>query len=292
MTAAHTFEACRSRLTAVAYGMLGDRGEAEDAVQEAWLRFAAAPEATRNAEAWLVTVTTRIAIDRLRSAQARRETYVGPWLPEPYVREMSEPDPADVVAEAEQLSLALLTALERLNPVERAVFLLRDVFDLDYDEIADAVGKTPANCRQVASRARDRVGEPARHRRVAPEEQQRVLAAFIAAVTAGDVAGLMALLAADANTYSDGGGVVPAARKVIFGADRTARLIVGLHRKAAGQVEYSLVRVNGDPGLRIDGPGEFRTVLALEIADGQIANVRVLSNPHKLTRLDGLTGLG
>ena len=214
MTGADVFEACRPRLTAVAYGMLGDRGEAEDAVQDAWLRFAAAgTDAVRNAEAFLVTVTTRLAIDRLRSARARRETYVGPWLPEPIVRDAADDDPADIVAEAEQLSLALLVALERLDPVERAVLLLRDVFDLEYEQIADAVAKTPANCRQLASRARTHVGEPARRRTVDPEEEARVVGAFIAAATGGDVDALIAVLAADANTYSDGGGVVTAARK-------------------------------------------------------------------------------
>ncbi len=285
MSSAAVFEACRPRLTALAYGMLGDRGEAEDAVQDAWLRFAGAqPDAIRNAEAYLVTVTTRLAIDRLRSARVRRETYVGPWLPEPIVRDLSQPDPADVVAEAEQLSLALLVALERLNPVERAVFLLRDVFDLDYEQIADAVGKTPANCRQLARRARDHVAEPARRREVLPEEEERIFTAFIGAIVAGDVAGLTALLAADANTYSDGGGVVPAARKVIYGADRTARLLIGLNRKGGPDVAYSLVRVNGDIGLRIGGPG-LRAVLAAEIADGLVVNVRIVNNPEKLTRI-------
>jgi RNA polymerase sigma-70 factor, ECF subfamily len=286
MTATAAFEACRPRLMAIAYGMLGDRDEAEDTVQDAWLRFAdVGSEGLRHPEAFLVTVTTRLAIDRLRSARVRRETYVGPWLPEPIVRDAAPPDPADVVAEAEQLSLALLVALERLNPVERAVLLLRDVFDLEYAEIADAVGRTPATCRQLARRAREHVGEPARRSEVPPDEEQRVLEAFIRAVTSGDVAGLTAVLAADACTYSDGGGVVPAARKVIFGADKTARLLVALHRKAAHDVDYALVRVNGDPGLRIDGPGEYRSVLALEIRDGLVANVRVVSNPHKLTRL-------
>jgi RNA polymerase sigma-70 factor (ECF subfamily) len=286
MSATAVFEACRPRLLAIAYGMLGDRGEAEDTVQDAWLRFAdVGEEALRRPEAFLVTVTTRLAIDRLRSARVRRETYVGPWLPEPIVRDGAAPDPADVVAEAEQLSLALLVALERLAPPERAVLLLRDVFDLDYDEIADAVGRTPAACRQIARRAREHVGEPARRREVPADEEQRVLQAFITAVTSGDVAALTAVLAADANTYSDGGGGVPAARKVIFGADRSARLLVGLHRKVAGEVAYALVRVNGDPGLRIDGPGPYRTVLALELRDGLVANVRVVSNPEKLTRL-------
>lgn len=277
------FETHRPRLFAIAYGMLGDRGEAEDTVQDAWLRFHEA-ETPRNTEAFLVAVTTRLAIDRLRSARARRETYVGPWLPEPFVDDPAQPDPARIVAEAEQLSLALLTALERLNPVERAVFLLRDVFDLDYAEIADAVGKTPANCRQLANRARTHVGEPARRRPVSPEEEERVLTAFVAAVEAGDVAALTAVLAADANTYSDGGGVVPAARKVIYGAAKTARLLVGLRRKL-GPMTMTFVRVNGDPGVRIDGePGVF-SVMAFEIADGRVANVRILNNPEKLTRV-------
>ena len=281
---AEAFEACRPRLFAVAYGMLGDRGEAEDVVQDAWLRFTDAAE-IRNAEAFLVTVTTRLSIDRFRSARARRETYVGPWLPEPLVADPARTDPAEVVAEAEQLSLALLTALERLNPVERAVFLLRDVFDLEYAEIADAVGRTPANCRQIAGRARGHVGEPARRRPVSPDEEQRVVAAFAAAVEAGDVAALMAVLATDANTYSDGGGVVPAARKVIYGAAKTARLMIGLRRRLGETPPMTFVRVNGDPGLRVDGEPGTASVLALEIADGRIANVRIVNNPEKLTRV-------
>lgn len=286
MTATAIFEACRPRLTAIAYGMLGDRGEAEDTVQDAWLRWSeAAPDAVRNAEAFLTTVTTRLAIDRLRSARARRETYVGPWLPEPFIRDFGAPDPADVVAEAEQLSLALLVALERLNPVERAVLLLRDVFDLDYDEVADAVGRTPANCRQIARRAREHVGEPARRRPVAPEEEQRVFTAFLTALASGDVAGLRAVLAEDANAYSDGGGVVRAARKVILGGDRTARLMVGLSRKLPDPMpSIELVRVNGDPGFRVRAPG-FDSVTALEIADGRVVAVRIVVNPEKLSRL-------
>ncbi len=285
MTAsASTFEAHRPRLFAIAYGMLGDRGEAEDTVQDAWLRFDVAPP-PRNAEAFLVTVTTRLAIDRLRSARARRETYVGPWLPEPVVTDPARAgDPFAIVAEAEQLSLALLTALERLNPAERAVFLLRDVFDLDYAEIAEVVGKTPVNCRQLAARARGHIGEPARRKPVSAEEEQRVITAFMVAVESGDVAALTAVLAADANTYSDGGGVVPAARKVIYGAAKSARLMIGLRRKL-GPMAMTFVRVNGDPGVRVDGePGVF-SVMALEIADGRVANIRIVNNPEKLTRV-------
>jgi RNA polymerase sigma-70 factor (ECF subfamily) len=270
----------------VAYGMLGDRGEAEDVVQDAWLRFADADvDSLRSAEAFLVTVTTRLAIDRLRSARVRRETYVGPWLPEPIVADLTQPDPSDVVAEAEQLSLALLVALERLNPVERAVFLLRDVFDLDYTEIADVVEKTPANCRQIAARAREHVGEPARRNPVSPEEEERILTAFFAASAAGDLEGLTAVLAHDAILYSDGGGVVSAARKPIYGAAKCARFFVGIRRKLGYDPEYRLVRVNGEPGVHIQGPDGVASVIAFEIADGMVANVRIVNNPHKLTRV-------
>jgi RNA polymerase sigma-70 factor, ECF subfamily len=179
----------------------------------------------------------------------------------------------------------MLLVLETLTPTERAVFLLRDVFDLDYHEVADAVGKTPANCRQLARRAREHVGEPARRREVSPEEEQRVVTAFLTALSSGDVDGLRAILAEDANTYADGGGVVRAARKVIFGGDRTARLLVGLARKLGELPEVTLVRVNGDPGIRIHGEEGVASVTALEIADGRVANVRIVSNPHKLTRL-------
>ena len=209
------------------------RGEAGDIVQDTYLR---------------------LAIDRLRSARARRESYVGPWLPEPIVTDPAAPaDPADVVAEAEQLSLALLVALERLNPVERAVFLLRDVFDLDYDEVADAVaraGELPPD-RPARPRARRRAR---RRRPVTAEEEERVSTAFLLAATSGEVEPLMAVLAADANTYSDGGGVVNAARKVIYGAAKSARFVIGIQRKLGHVPEYALVRVNGEPRHLDQGP--------------------------------------
>ncbi len=281
------FAACRRRLLGVAYGMLGAVEEAEDVVQDAWLRWRDADtDAVRNAEAFLVTVTTRLAIDRLRSARVRRETYVGPWLPEPLLAAPdARVDPAQAVVEAEDLSLALLVAMERLNPVERAVLVLRDVFDLEYGEIADAVAKTPANCRQVARRARERVGEPVRRFPVAPEEEERVLAAFLQAATTGDLEGLTAVLAADAILYSDGGGVVPSARKPIYGASKAARFLIGVQRKIDFEPVISFVRVNGDPGVRVDGPDGLVSVMALEIADGLVANVRIVNNPHKLAHL-------
>ena len=284
MQSADVFEAHRARLQGIAYGMLGGLAEAEDVVQDAYLRWHAAdPTQIRSAEAFLVTVTTRLAIDRLRSARARRETYVGPWLPEPLVVDETAPDPADVVAEAEQLSLALLVTLERLNPVERAVLVLRDVFDLDYGEIADVVDKSPANVRQIATRARAHVGEAGR-RGATPtrEEEQRLIGAFMEAVATGDRERLTGMLAADAIMWSDGGGIVRAARKPIYSAAKVARFFIGVARKAPPEVTLAWVRVNGEPGLRIDTPGGPIGVMAFELRDGLVTAVRVVSNPEKL----------
>lgn len=282
------FLACRSRLLGVAYGMLGDRGEAEDVVQDAWLRWRAADAAAvRTPEAFLVTVTTRLAIDRFRAARARREVYVGPWLPEPVVVDpaTAATDPADVVLEAEELSLALLAALERLNPVERAVLVLRDVFDFEYAEVADVVDKSPENCRQIARRARERAGEPTRRTPVAAAEEQRIMIAFSSAVLEGDLEALTSVLAADAVLYSDGGGVVQAARKPIYGAAKAARFLLGIRRKLPFVPTYAFVRVNGDPGVRLSGPDGVLSVLALELdGAGTIANVRIVVNPQKLGR--------
>ena len=281
------FAACRSRLLGVAYGMLGELGEAEDIVQEAWLRWDAADRsAIRNSEAFLVTVTTRLAVDRLRSAQHRREAYVGPWLPEPLVADVdgAPDDPERIAIEAERLSLALLGALERLNPVERAVLILRDAFDLDYAEIADVVDRSPANVRQIATRARAHAGDQSRTRPVSAEEQERLATAFMAAALAGDIEAIRAALAADAILYTDGGGVVTAARKPIYGADKIARFLVGVQRKPefVPDIEYTLVRVNGDFGVRMVSPTTgFLGITAVQVQDGEIVAVRIFSNPER-----------
>jgi RNA polymerase sigma-70 factor, ECF subfamily len=288
MTAAEVFEAHRPRLTGIAYGMLGTVAEAEDVVQDAYLRWHDADAAAiRSAEAFLVTVTTRIAIDRLRSARMRREAYVGPWLPEPLVVDERSPDPADLVADAEQLSLAVLATLERLNPVERAVLLLRDVFDLEYGEIADVVEKSPANVRQIATRARAHAGDTARQHPTSPEEERRLMDAFMSAVVKGDVEGLTRLLAADAVLYTDGGGVVNAARVPIHSAAKVARFFVGVAPKAPPDVQFARVRVNGEPGWRLtsESGGGVVGVLALELRDGLIAGARFVANPAKLERV-------
>jgi RNA polymerase sigma-70 factor, ECF subfamily len=277
------FAACRPRLLGIAYGLLGELTEAEDVVQDAWLRWDGADaDAVRNPEAFLVTVTTRLALDRLRSARARREVYVGPWLPEPLITDPATPESQAI--EAERLSLALLGALERLNPVERAVLVLRDVFDLEYAEIADVLEKTPANVRQIAKRAREHAGDPTRRRPVSEEERERLATAFLTASVSGDVEGIRALLATDAIMYTDGGGVVTAARKPIYGADKIARFMVGVQRKSQFPKDpvYTPVLVNGDPGVRMDSASEgFLSIVAIEVGDGAVQGVRFFNNPER-----------
>ncbi|HEX5592221.1 MAG TPA: RNA polymerase sigma factor SigJ [Solirubrobacterales bacterium] len=280
---ADAFAACRPRLLGIAYGLLGELTEAEDVVQDAWLRWDGADrDAVRNAEPFLITVTTRLALDRLRSARARREVYVGPWLPEPLVTDPETPESKAI--EAERLSLALLGALERLNPVERAVLVLRDAFDLEYAEIADVLEKTPANVRQIAKRARDHAGDSTRRQPVGDEERERLTIAFLTAAASGDVTQIRELLAADAIMYTDGGGVVTAARKPIYGADKIARFMVGVQRKSQFPDDpvYTPVLVNGDPGLRMDSAGEgFLSIIAVEVADGVVQGLRFFNNPER-----------
>ncbi len=278
-----SFAACRPRLLGIAYGMLGELTEAEDIVQDAWLRWERADRgAIGNPEAFLVTVTTRLGLDRLRMARARREVYVGPWLPEPLVTDAETPETKAI--EAERLNLALLGALERLNPAERAVLVLRDVFDLEYAEIADALDKTPANVRQIAKRARDHAGDPSRRGRVSPEERQRLADAFLAAAVSGDIDRIRDLLAADAVMYSDGGGVVSAARKPIYGASKIARFMVGVQRKASYPTDpiFTRVLVNGDPGVRMDSVADgFLSIIAIEVAGDAVQSIRFFTNPQR-----------
>jgi RNA polymerase sigma-70 factor (ECF subfamily) len=277
------FTACRPRLMGIAYGLLGELTEAEDVIQDAWLRWENADrDAVRNAEPFLVTVTTRLALDRLRSARARREVYVGPWLPEPLVTDPETPETKTI--EAERLSLALLGALERLNPVERAVLVLRDVFDLEYAEIADVVEKTPANVRQIARRAREHAGDATRQRAVSEEERQRLALAFLTAANSGDMEGLRDLLATDAIMYTDGGGVVTAARKPIYGAAKIARFMVKVQRKSDFPTDPVLtpVLVNGDPGVLMESASEgFLSIIAIEVADDAVQSVRFFNNPER-----------
>lgn len=280
------FERQRGRLTAIAYGVVGSVMEAEDVVQDAWLRWSGVDsEKVEEPAAYLTTVVTRLAIDRLRSARARRERYVGPWLPEPIVREV-EDDPADAVAEAETISMALMTALERLNPVERAVFLLREVFDFDYAEIGPIVDRSPDACRQIAARARSRVGDPGRSMPVDPEEESRVVADFVAALASGDVDRLVERLAADAILWSDGGAARRAARHPIHGAPKVAAFLASVLRRGIDQGGTGrLVRANGRLALRLDLADELYGIMTFDIADGTITAVKAVINPDKMRHL-------
>lgn len=272
------FEAQRGLLFAIAYRMLGTVQEAEDAVQDAWLRWHSAEAAeVVSPKAFLTTVVTRLCVDRLRSARARRETYVGPWLPEPSAAH----DPLDL----ESLSFAVLVLLETLSPLERAVYVLHQVLDYSHAEIADLMGKTPEAVRQALHRAREHVR--ARRPRFAPsrEAHARVLASFVQAVTAGDEATLRSLLTDDVVAVGDGGGVVPGAgRKPIRGVDNVTRLFLALGRQAAG-LEARFVDLNGWPSLVLVRDGAALLSMSIETDGDRIFGVYDVVNPAKLARL-------
>lgn len=276
------FKSQRPRLIGVAYGMLGSVADAEDIVQDAWIRWQAVDQrGVRSPAAYLTTMVTRMSIDRLRSARVRRETYVGPWLPEPIVEHAE--DPADTVAEAERFSLAFLHAMENLAPVERAVLLLREGFDYDYAEIADIVDKSPDNCRQIAARARGRVHEPPRRRDGDLDRDHSVVAAALKAVRAADIDGLIDVLAQDIVAWSDGGPKRRAARHPVIGADRVARFLIGIARQSVGmELTATRVTIGGDPGVRLDIGGETYGVMAFRVVEDRIQAIRSVVNPDKL----------
>jgi len=281
------FERSRPRLLGLAYRMTGVLADAEDVVQEAWLRWQAVERGTiQRPEAWLTTVTARVALDRLRAVRSRREHYVGPWLPEPVV---IGPGPEESAELAETLTLGFLTLLERLGPVDRAVFLLVDVFCVPYPEIAAMVDKSEAACRQIASRARRSVR--AGHPRPPTAPQRRVVDELIAAVLAGDVDGALARLAPDAVLLSDGGPTRRAARRPVVGADKVARLLINLTRRTYARATATLATVNGDPGLVIALDGEIDSVAAFEVDDGRVAAIWIIRNPDKLTHVGSPSAL-
>lgn len=273
------FEALRPRLFGIAYRMIGTRAEAEDIVQEAWLRLARTG-GVDSVEGFLVTAVTRLSIDHLRSARVRRETYVGTWLPEPLLSTMD--DPARDVERAEQVSLALLTVLDQLAPLERAVFLLREVFDYTYEEVSRVVDRRVDHCRQLARRARERVRGKRPRLEADPDEHERLLRGFLEATEAGDLASLEALLAEDVVLLSDGGGKAPAALNPIHGPNRIARFMVGVRRKFGGEVEVTFARANGLPAALLRLDGRLQTIMALDVREGLIQTVFVVRNPDKL----------
>ena len=289
------YESARPLMFSIAYRMLGSVSEAEDVVQEAFLRFHRAVEEGAEIESprsYLATVTTRLAIDELRSARARREKYVGEWLPEPLVTE-TEPDVAQHAERADSLSLAFLVLLESLSPVERAVFLLHDVFGYGYDEIAPMIRKSAENCRQIAVRARRHVDE--RKPRFEPSRARRdeLSRRFFAAFEDGDTESLVDLLAADVVVYGDGGGHpdVPSWTRPIFGRDRVTRLLGGLGaqaREAGVRAEHT--EINGQPGALLLAPdGRLISVMVLDITgEGVVQTIRSIINPDKLAHLGAL----
>jgi RNA polymerase sigma-70 factor (ECF subfamily) len=279
----------------VAYRMLGSMSEAEDVVQEAFSRFMHADRAAiRDVRGWLVVVTSRISLDQLGSARARRESYVGPWVPEPLVSYSAEgalsPDPADRVTLDESVRMALLVVLEQLTPPERVAFILHDVFDLPFESVGEVVGRSPAAARQLASRARRRVahadsGVPARFA-VDAADERAVADRFLAAAQGGDIAALTELLDPDVVLNADSGGLTPAPRRPISGRNRIVKLFTSGRRTAPG-TRFEGATVNGGPGVIARTPeGRLAAVMALVVADGRITRIDVLANPERLAALE------
>ena len=277
------FVAHRGLLFTVAYEMLGSAADAEDVVQESWLRWADVDRAeVRDPRAYLVRIVTRQALNRLRTLARRREEYVGEWLPEPL---LTGPDVAEDLGLAESVSIAMLTVLETLGPTERAVFVLREVFDLPYADIAAAVDKTPAAVRQIAHRARGHVAARRPRVRVDLAEQRKVVDRFLMALRTGDLRALLDVLAPDVVLVADGGGEVAAVRRPVVGRDRVATLLSRFRTIAPG-AEVATVWLNGAPAARIDLDGELDTAVGLVVEDGRITRIYAVRNPHKLARLD------
>jgi RNA polymerase sigma-70 factor (ECF subfamily) len=276
------FSRDRERLFALAYRMLGSVQDAEDIVQETFLRWHRTPiETLESPSAWLTTVATRLALNQLQSARVTREAYVGPWLPEPLVM-ADAPSPSDDAELSDSLSIAFLTVLERLSPRERAVFLLRDVFDYEYDEVARIVGLSDSNCRQVFHRAKLRLDERRKRFTVNQQTHQRLLSSFARAVTDGDVDGVVALLARDAVLWADGGGKVRgAALRPVRGADSVAKFVIGVRNKFDGGSLSTRV-INGRAALIASIGGVVQRIVSIDVFGGAIAGVYVLANPDKL----------
>jgi RNA polymerase sigma-70 factor (ECF subfamily) len=283
MDRTQVFEHQRGRLYGIAYRMLGSRAEAEDIVQEAWLRWDRAGQDIRSPEAWLVTATSRLCIDRLRQLRTERESYVGPWLPEPLTLDTAAAPPADRAAElASDLSVAFLAVLERLAPEERAAFLLHDLFDSDYGAISEILGKSEAACRQIVSRARKRVREDQPRVQVSSEARTKLLHRLVEAVQAQDPSRLIEVLSADATWTSDGGGKTKAAKKVIHGAEHVARFATGVFHRYLAQMEFRDIVINGEAGVAALFEGRLISVISIRTDGERILGVYSILNPDKL----------
>ena len=278
------FDALRPRLFAIAYRMLGTRADADDVLQDAWLRWHQTDRAAvQSAEAWLVTIVTRLAIDRLRAAKTEREHYVGAWLPEPLV-DVEERTPETAAELASELSVALLWVLERLAPEERAAFLLREAFDQDYDYIAALLGKTEAACRQMVHRAAERVQQERVRFNVSKEAHRRVVAKFMKAAESGDRDALQALLADDVELIGDGGGKVPSILKILRGAYRIANLYWANYRRMP-HIVYRMATLNGEAGILRYVDGRLESAQAFATDSERIARIYIVRNPDKLAHI-------
>lgn len=283
------FLAHRNLLFTVAYEVLGSAADAEDVLQETWLQWVKADQGqVRDQRAFLVRITTRQALNRLRTTKRRREAYVGSWLPEPL---LTAPDVAEDVELAESVSMALMLVLETLSPTERAVFVLREVFDISYDEIAAAVDKSPAAVRQIAHRARRHVDARRPRRVVSSNEGQAVLESFQHAVETGDPQALLDVLAPQVVLMSDGGGIKHAALRPVTGAERVARMFAGGMSKVAGTATTEMTMVNGNPALLVRLDGEIDGVMAISVADARITGLYYVRNPEKLSHIASATPL-
>ncbi|MBO8197463.1 RNA polymerase sigma-70 factor [Streptomyces smyrnaeus] len=284
-----TFLAHRNLLFTVAYEVLGSAADAEDVLQETWLQWAKADRGqVRDQRAFLVRITTRQALNRLRTVKRRREAYVGPWLPEPLI---TAPDVAEDVELAESVSMALMLVLETLSPTERAVFVLREVFDIGYEEIAAAVDKSPAAVRQIAHRARRHVDARRPRQMVSSNEGQAVLESFRRAVETGDPQALLDVLAPEVVLMSDGGGLKHAAQRPVTGAERVARMFAGGIGKVEGMFTTEPTLVNGHPALLVRMGGEIDGVMAISVEDGLITGLYYVRNPEKLSHVTSATPL-
>ncbi|MDD2176042.1 RNA polymerase sigma-70 factor [Acidovorax sp. D2M1] len=284
-TAADPFTTLRPRLFGIAYRMLGVRADAEDVLQDAWLRWSRTDiNALQSAEAWLVTIVTRLSIDRLRALKAEREAYVGWWLPEPLV-ELDTQTPESAAELAGELSVAFLYVLERLGPEERAAFLLRQVFDYDYPDIAAQLGKTEASCRQMVHRASERVQQARTRFEVPQAVHHQLLQRFMNAAQSGDRYAIQALLSEDAQLIGDGGGIVPSFPKPLVGPFRITNLYWALFRRLGAQVVYRMVLINGEPGLLRYVDGRIESAQAF-VTDGEhIVAIYTVRNPDKLASI-------
>jgi RNA polymerase sigma-70 factor (ECF subfamily) len=281
-----TFNEYRSLLFSIAYRMLGSAADAEDIVQETFIRWQqASHDEIRSPKAFLVTIASRLSINHLQSARAQREEYVGQWLPEPMVTGPTT-DPSSTLWTDESLSMAFLVLLERLTPVERAVFLLHEVFDYEHGEIAEAIGRSEANCRQILRRAKEHVHAARPRFRASVREHRELLEQFVQATSGGDLDGLLGLLASDVVLHTDGGGKAPALPNLVHGATNVARAILGGVKKFGRQTSaIRLVEINGEPGLVTYVDGRANSALVLHPADGRIQGIYVINNPEKLTHL-------